>query len=408
MPEAVIVSTARSPIGRAHKGSLTQVRPDDLAATIIRAALDKVPALDPRLVEDIMLGCAQPAGTQGYNIARVVSELAGMGHIPGVTVNRYCSSSLQTIRMAAHAIKAGEGDIFISAGVETVSQFALGMSDGLPGTHNPRMAAAEARTAERSQGGAPVWTPFEGGISDYYLGMGQTAENVAQFENVSREEQDEFAAQSQQRATAALERGFFEREITPIHTVDADGNAIIVTQDDGIRAGTTKEKLAELKPVFRPDGTVTAGNACPLNDGAAAVIVMSDTKAKELGLTPIARIISSGVSALDPEIMGLGPVEACRQAMGRAGMSINDIDLVEINEAFAAQVVPSAKHLGISWDKLNVNGGAIALGHPFGMTGARIMATLLNGLEDTGGTIGMESMCIGGGQGMAMIIERLA
>jgi acetyl-CoA C-acetyltransferase len=310
--------------------------------------------------------------------------------------------------MAAHAIKAGEGDIFISAGVETVSQFGLGMSDGLPGTHNPRMAAAEARTAGRATGGAPVWTAFDGGISDYYLGMGQTAENVAQFENVSREEQDEFAAQSQQRATAALERGFFEREITPIHTVDADGNAIVVKQDDGIRAGTTKEKLAELKPVFRPDGTVTAGNACPLNDGAAAVIVMSDTKAKELGLTPIARIISSGVSAIDPEIMGLGPVEACRQAMARAGMNINDIDLVEINEAFAAQVVPSAKHLGISWDKLNVNGGAIALGHPFGMTGARIMATLLNGLEDTGGTIGMESMCIGGGQGMAMIIERLS
>ena len=408
MPEAVIVSTARSPIGRAHKGSLTQVRPDDLAATIIRAALDKVPSLDPTLVEDIMLGCAQPAGAQGYNIARVVSELAGMGHIPGVTVNRYCSSSLQTIRMAAHAIKAGEGDIFISAGVETVSQFGLGMSDGLPGTHNPLMAAAETRTAERSQGGAPVWTPFDGGISDYYLGMGQTAENVAQYENVSREEQDEFAAQSQQRATAALERGFFEREITPITTVDADGNPVVVKQDDGIRAGTTKEKLAELKPVFRPDGTVTAGNACPLNDGAAAVIVMSDTKAKELGLTPIARIISSGVSALDPEIMGLGPVEACRQAMARAGMSINDIDLVEINEAFAAQVVPSAKHLGISWDKLNVNAGAIALGHPFGMTGARIMATLLNGLEDTGGTIGMESMCIGGGQGMAMIIERLS
>lgn len=408
MPEAVIVSTARSPIGRAHKGSLTKVRPDDLAATIIRAALDKVPSLDPSLVEDIMLGCAQPAGAQGYNIARVVSGLAGMGHIPGVTVNRYCSSSLQTIRMAAHAIKAGEGDVFISAGVETVSQFGLGMSDGLPGTHNPRMADAEARTAERATGGAPVWAPFADGIADYYLGMGQTAENVAQLENVSREAQDEFAAQSQQRATAALERGFFEREITPIETVDADGNPFTATRDDGIRAGTTKEKLAELKPVFRPDGTVTAGNACPLNDGAAAVIVMSDTRAHDLGLTPIARIISSGVSALDPEIMGLGPVEACRQAMARAGLTIDDIDLVEINEAFAAQVVPSAKHLGISWDKLNINGGAIALGHPFGMTGARIMATLLNGLEDTGGTIGMESMCIGGGQGMAMIIERLA
>jgi acetyl-CoA C-acetyltransferase len=408
MPEAVIVSTARSAIGRANKGSLTKVRPDDLAGTIVRAALDKVPELDRTTVEDVILGCAQPAGMQGYNMARIVADLAGMGHVPGVTVNRYCSSSLQSIRMAAHAIKAGEGDVFVAAGVETVSQFGSGMSDGLPGTHNARMAAAEARTAERSQGGAPTWTPFDGGIADYYLGMGQTAENVAQYKNVSREDQDEFAAMSQQRATAALERGFFEREIIPIETVDADGNPVTVTRDDGIRAGTTKEKLAELKPVFRPDGTVTAGNACPLNDGAAAVIVMSDTRARELGITPIARVISSGVSALDPEIMGLGPVEAIRQALGRAGMTIDDIDLVEINEAFAAQVVPSARDLGISYDKLNVNGGAIALGHPFGMTGARIMTTLLNGLEDTGGTIGLESMCIGGGQGMAMIVERLA
>ncbi len=407
MTEAVIVSTARTPIGRANKGSLTKVRPDDLAATIIRAALDKVPELDASTVEDIILGCAQPAGMQGYNMARVVSELAGMGHVPGVTINRYCSSSLQSIRMAAHAIKAGEGDVFMAAGVETVSQFMSGMSDGLPGTHNARMAPAEARTAERASGGAATWTPFDG-IADYYLGMGQTAENVAQLEHVTRLEQDQFAALSQQRATAALERGFFEREITPIDTVDADGNPVTITRDDGIRAGTTVEKLSELKPVFRPDGTVTAGNACPLNDGAAAVIVMSDSRARELGLTPLARVISSGVSALDPEIMGLGPVEACRQAMARAGMTIDDIDLVEINEAFAAQVVPSAKHLGISWDKLNVNGGAIALGHPFGMTGARIMATLLNGLEDTGGTIGMESMCVGGGQGMAMIVERLA
>jgi acetyl-CoA C-acetyltransferase len=408
MPEAVIVSTARSPIGRANKGSLTKVRPDDLAATIVRAALDKVPALDPTTVEDVILGTAQPAGRQGYNIARIVGDLAGMGHVPGVTVNRYCSSSLQSIRMAAHAIKAGEGDVFVACGVETVSQFAYGMSDGGADTHNPLMAAAEARTAERSQGGAPTWSPFDGGVADYYLGMGQTAENVAQFKNVSREDQDEFAALSQQRATAALERGFFEREITPIDTVDADGNPVTVSRDDGIRAGTTKEKLAELKPVFRPDGTVTAGNACPLNDGAAAVIVMSDTRAAELGLTPLARVISSGVSALDPEIMGLGPVEAIRQALGRAGMTIDDIDLVEINEAFAAQVVPSARDLGISYDKLNVNGGAIALGHPFGMTGARIMTTLLNGLEDTGGTIGLESMCIGGGQGMAMIVERLS
>jgi acetyl-CoA C-acetyltransferase len=408
MPEAVIVSTARSAIGRANKGSLTKVRPDDLAATIVRAALDKVPALDPSTVDDLMLGCAQPAGMQGYNMARIVSDLAGMGHVPGVTVNRYCSSSLQTIRMAAHAIKAGEGDAFVAAGVETVSQFASGMSDGLPGTHNERMAAAEERTRARTEGGAPTWAPLADGVADYYIAMGQTAENVAQYESVSREEQDEFAALSQQRATSALERGFFEREIIPIDTVDADGNPTTVTRDDGIRPGTTAEKLAELKPVFRPDGTVTAGNACPLNDGAAAVIVMSDTRAAELGLTPIARIISSGVSALDPEIMGLGPIEACRQAMARAGMTIDDIDLVEINEAFAAQVVPSAKHLGISWDKLNVNGGAIALGHPFGMTGARIMTTLLNGLEDSGTTIGMESMCVGGGQGMAMIVERLS
>ena len=406
MPEAVIVSTARSAIGRANKGSLTKVRPDDLAATIVRAALDKVPALDASTIDDLMLGCAHPAGMQGYNMARIVSDLAGMGHVPGVTVNRYCSSSLQTIRMAAHAIKAGEGDAFVAAGVETVSQFMAGMSDGLPGTHNERMASAEERTKARAEGGAPTWSPIDG-IADYYIAMGQTAENVAQYENVAREEQDEFAALSQQRATAAQERGFFEREIIPVDTVDADGNPVTVTKDDGIRPGTTKEKLSELKPVFRPDGTVTAGNACPLNDGAAAVIVMSDTKARELGLTPIARIISSGVSALDPEIMGLGPIEACRQAMARAGMTIDDIDLVEINEAFAAQVVPSAKQLGISWDKLNVNGGAIALGHPFGMTGARIMTTLLNGLEDSGTTIGMESMCVGGGQGMAMIVERL-
>ena len=408
MPEAVIVSTARSAIGRANKGSLTKVRPDDLAATIVKAALDKVPQLDPTAVDDLMLGCAQPAGAQGYNMARIVADLAGMTDVPGVTVNRYCSSSLQTIRMAAHAIKAGEGDAFVAAGVETVSQFMLGMSDGLPGTHNPLMSDAEARTEARKDGGAPTWAPLDGAVPDFYIAMGQTAENVAQYEGVARQEQDEFAALSQQRATAALERGFFEREIIPIETVDADGNPTTVVRDDGIRPGTTVEKLSELKPVFRPDGTVTAGNACPLNDGAAAVIVMSDTRARELGLEPIARIISSGVTGLNPEIMGLGPVEACRQAMARAGMTIDDIDLVEINEAFAAQVVPSAKHLGLPWEKLNVNGGAIALGHPFGMTGARIMTTLLNGLEDAGKTIGMESMCVGGGQGMAMIVERLS
>jgi acetyl-CoA C-acetyltransferase len=400
MPEAVIVSTARSPIGRASKGSLVDLRPDDLGTTIVNAALEKVPALDRNEVEDLIMGSGQPGGEAGYNLGRMVAILADMPNVPGVTVNRYCSSSLQTIRMAAHAIKAGEGDCFIAAGVETVSRYMNGAAD--TGPHNPKFGAAEARTVERTAGGQPSWTPPEG-LPDAYIAMGQTAENVGELENVSREEMDEFAAQSQQRATAALERGFFEREITPVTTPDGT----VVSRDDGIRPGTTIEGLSGLKPVFRPDGKITAGNACPLNDGAAAVIVMSDTRAAELGLTPLARIIASGVTGLNPEIMGMGPVEACRQAMARAGMTIDDIDLVEINEAFAAQVVPSAKHLGISWDKLNVNGGAIALGHPFGMTGARIMTTLINGLQDADKTIGMESMCVGGGQGMAMIIERL-
>ncbi len=407
MPEAVIVSTARTPIGRAYKGSLSNSRPDDLAAIAVGAALAKIPQLDTATIEDLMLGCAQPAGESGYNMARVVSILAGLGDIPGTTVNRYCASSLQTIRMAAHAIKAGEGDVFISAGVETVSRFGIGKSDGAENSKNPRFADAMARTEKRTEGGQPDWTPFDG-LPDIYIGMGYTAENVAELENVSREEMDEFAAMSQQRASAAQERGFWAEEITPVDTVDAEGNAITVSTDDGIRAGTTVEKLAALKPVFRPDGRVTAGNACPLNDGAAAVVVMSDTRAAELGITPLARVVSSAVSALDPEIMGMGPVAACRQALERAGMTMSDVDLVEINEAFAAQVVPSARQLGISMDKLNVNGGAIALGHPFGMTGARIMTTLIHSLTETGGTIGLESMCVGGGQGMAMVIERLS
>jgi acetyl-CoA C-acetyltransferase len=402
MTEAVIVATARTPIGRANKGSLVECRPDDLSALIIDALLNKVPNLDRQTVEDVIWGCAQPAGEAGTNIARVAAILADMPEVPGTTVNRYCSSSLQTIRMAAHAIKAGEGDVFVAGGVETVSRFQFGMADG--GPKNPKFEAANNRTKERAQGGAPTWAPLEGNYPDVYTGMGETAENVAQYMSVSRQEQDEFAALSQQRAVASQERGFFEREITPVTLPDGT----VVTKDDGPRPGTTVEKLSELKPVFRPDGTVTAGNACPLNDGAAAVLVMSDARARELGIEPIARIIASGVSGLNPEIMGLGPIEACRQAMNRAGMKIDDIDLVEINEAFAAQVVPSAKELGIGWDKLNVNGGAIALGHPFGMTGARIMTTLLNGLEDSGKTIGMESMCVGGGQGMAMIVERLA
>ncbi len=400
MPEAVIVATARTPIGRANKGSLVDCRPDDLSALIIDAVLAKVPTLDRSLVEDVIWGCGQPAGEAGVNVGRVAALLAGLD-APGVTVNRYCSSSLQTIRMAAHAIRAGEGDVFISGGVETVSRFGNGMADDGPPNH--KFDAARAHTKERAAGGQPPWTPSPG-IADVYIAMGQTAENVREAEHVSREEMDEFAARSQQRAVAAQENGFFEREITPVPL--ADGT--VVAKDDGPRAGTTVEKLATLKPVFRPDGEVTAGNACPLNDGAAAVIVMSDTKAKELGIKPLARVVASGVSSLNPEIMGLGPIEASRQALKRANLSIDDIDLVEINEAFAAQVIPSAKHLGIPFDKLNVNGGAIALGHPFGMTGARIMTTLLNGLEDAGKRYGLETMCVGGGQGMAMIVERLS
>jgi acetyl-CoA C-acetyltransferase len=399
MPEAVIVATGRTPIGRANKGSLVECRPDDLSALVIRSVLDKVPAVADQ-IEDVIWGCGQPAGEAGTNVGRVAALLAGVD-VPGVTVNRYCSSSLQTIRMAAHAIRAGEGDAFVAGGVETVSRFMSGMADGGPA--NPKFDEARARTKQRGEGGQPSWTPAAG-LPDIYIAMGQTAENVVESEGVTREEMDEFALRSQQRAVASQERGFFEREIIPVTL--ADGT--VVRKDDGPRADTTLEKLASLKPAFRPDGQVTAGNSCPLNDGAAAVIVMSDTKAKALGITPLARIVASGVSALNPEIMGLGPIGAIRQTLGRAGMTIDQIDLVEINEAFAAQVIPSAKQLGIPLDKLNVNGGAIALGHPFGMTGARIMTTLLNGLEDAGKTFGLESMCVGGGQGMAMIVERLA
>jgi acetyl-CoA C-acetyltransferase len=401
MSEAVIVAASRTPIGRANKGSLVDARPDDLAAFIVQDVLAKVPALDPSEVEDVMIGCAQPAGEQGYNLARIVSLLAGMPDVPGTTVNRYCSSSLQTIRMAAHAIKAGEGDAFVAGGVECVSRFSKGRSDGAPDTHNERFGDAEARTVERAEGGSD-WTPGPG-LADPYIAMGQTAENVAEYAGVTREEMDEFACRSQNLAVAAQGNGFFEREITPVTL--ADGT--VVAKDDGPRDGTTVEGLSQLKPVFRPDGKVTAGNACPLNDGAAAVVVLSEARAEQLGVTPLARIVASGVSGLNPEIMGLGPIEASRAALARAGLTIDDIDLVEINEAFAAQVVPSARELGIPWEKLNVNGGGIALGHPFGMTGARIMTTLLNGLEDRGGRYGLETMCVGGGQGMAMIIERL-
>ena len=401
MPEPVIVATGRTPIGRANKGSLVECRPDDLGALAVREVLAKVPQLDPQLVEDVMMGSAQPAGEAGYNLARAVAILAGLENVPGVTVNRYCSSSLQTIRMAAHAIKAGEGDVFVAAGVETVSRYSFGAAD--VGPHNAHFADAEGRTAERAPAVTTPWAP-QSGLPDYYIAMGQTAENVAEFENVTRAQMDEFAELSQTRATNSQENGFFEREIIPVTL--ADGT--IVSKDDCPRPGTTLEGLSNLKPAFREGGSVTAGNACPLNDGAAAVVVMSDVKAKELGITPLARILSSGVSGLNPEIMGLGPVDACRQALARAGMTIDQIDLVEINEAFAAQVIPSAKHLGIPWEKLNVKGGAIALGHPFGQTGARIMTTLLNALEDEGKTFGMESMCVGGGQGMSMIVERLS
>ncbi len=404
MPEAVIVSTARSPIGRAGKGSLVSMRPDDLATQMVRAALDKVPALDPREIDDLMLGCGQPGGEAGFNIARVVAVELGYDFLPGVTVNRYCSSSLQTTRMAFHAIRAGEGSAFISAGVETVSRFPKGTSDGWPDSHNPLFAEAEARTAASAEGAESWHDPREDGqLPDVYIAMGQTAENVALYTGISREDQDRWGVRSQNRAEEAIKSGFFEREISPVTLPDGT----VVSTDDGPRAGTTYEKISQLNPVFRPNGTVTAGNACPLNDGAAAVIVMSDTKAKELGLTPLARIVATGVSGLSPEIMGLGPIEAVRKALGYAKMSVSDIDLFEINEAFAVQVLGSARELGIDEDKLNVSGGAIALGHPFGMTGARITATLLNNLATHDKTFGVETMCVGGGQGMAMVIERL-
>jgi acetyl-CoA C-acetyltransferase len=406
MPEAVIVATARSPIGRAGKGSLASIRPDDLTAQIVAAALAKVPQLDPADIGDLMLGCGLPGGEQGFNLARVVAVLLGHDHLPGTTVNRYCSSSLQTTRMAFHAIKASEGDVYVSAGVECVSRFAKGSSDSWPDTQNPLFDGARERSGTLAAGQAGTWhDPREDEhIPDIYIAMGQTAENVAGLRGITREEQDEFGVRSQNLAEKAIADGFWSREITPVTLPDGT----VVTADDGPRAGTTLEKVATLKPVFRPDGTVTAGNCCPLNDGAAAVVVMSDVKAAELGLTPLARIVSSGVTALSPEIMGLGPVEASRQALTRAGMAIADIDLVEINEAFAAQVIPSYTDLGVDITRLNVNGGAIAVGHPFGMTGARITTTLLNSLQFHDATLGLETMCVGGGQGMAMIFERLS
>jgi len=386
MPEAVIVATGRSPIGRAMKGSLVEVRPDDLGSYIVDKVLEKVPELPRDEIDDLMCGCGLPGGEQGFNMGRAIAILSRLD-VPGTTITRYCSSSLQTSRMAFHAIKAGEGSAFLSVGVECVSRYLQGTSDN-PGNYNPRLVPGNSE-----------------GYPDIYIAMGQTAENVAEREDISREEMDHYAVKSQTLAVEAEGNGFFEREIIPVPLP----NGQTFAKDDGPRPGTTFEKLQTLQPVFREDGKVTAGNACPLNDGAAAVVIMSDTRAKELGIKPLARIVATGLSALEPEYMGLGPIEASRRAMKNAGMSIDDIDIVEINEAFAAQVIPSARALGVDpfSDKLNPHGGAIALGHPFGMTGARITCTLLNDLQTTNQTIGLETMCVGGGMGMAMIIERL-
>jgi acetyl-CoA C-acetyltransferase len=405
MPEAVIVSTARSPIGRANKGSLKDMRPDELTVQMVDAALSKVPELDRHDIDDLMLGCGLPGGESGNNMGRVVSVLLGLDDVPGTTLTRYCSSSIQTSRMAFHAIKAGEGDVYVSAGVETVSRFAKGTSDHIPDTRNPKFDEATARTDEFAQGGLEWHDPrTDDKLPDVYIAMGQTAENVAQLRNLDRKELDEFGVRSQNLAEKAIADGFWAKDITPVTLPDGS----TVDKDDGPRAGVTYEAVSQLKPVFRPDGVVTAGNCCPLNDGAAAVVVMSDTKAAELGITPLARIVATGLTGLSPEIMGLGPVEASKQALGRAGMSIDDIDLVEINEAFAAQVVPSYQELGIDIDKLNVNGGAIAVGHPFGMTGARLQSTMVNSLQHHDKQIGLITLCVGGGQGMALILERLS
>jgi acetyl-CoA C-acetyltransferase len=407
VPEAVIVATARSPIGRARKGSLIDVRPDDLAATVIRAALDKVPQLEPRTLDDLMLGCAEPEGEQGVNMARRVAVQLGYDGLPGTTVNRFCASSVQTSRMAFHAIRTGEGHAFVSAGVECVSRYPqfTGAGAGREEYMNPLFDEARERTAHTAKTNETWHDPREDGkFPDVYIAMGQTAENVAKARGISRREQDEFGVRSQNLAEKAIADGVFEREIVPITTPAGT----VVSKDDGPRAGVTMEGVSGLQPVFREDGTITAGNCCPLNDGAAAVVIMSDVRAKELGVTPLARIVATGVSALSPEIMGLGPVESSRRALAHAGMSVGDMDLVEINEAFAAQVIPSYQELGIELDRLNVHGGAIALGHPFGSTGARITTTLINALQTRDKEFGLETMCVGGGQGMAMVLQRLS
>jgi acetyl-CoA C-acetyltransferase len=405
--EAVVVATARTPIGRAFKGSLRDVRPDDLSVQVVRGLLEQLPGVDPTTLDDLYWGCADPSFKHGSNLARVIAVLAGMDHLPAATVNRFCASSTQTMRMAFHAIKAGEGDAFLVGGVECVSQYerftGAGGSEG--DAQNPVFAEAAARSAETARTNAGWTDPREQGrLPDIYVAMGQTAENVATSRGVSRQRQDEWGVTSQNRAEKAIADGFFAREILPVTTPDGT----VVSTDDGPRAGVTLEAVQGLNPVFREGGTVTAGNCCPLNDGASGVVVMSDTRARELGVTPLARIVSTGVSALSPEVMGLGPVQASRQALDRAGMTIGDMDLYEINEAFAAQVLPSADDLGMDLDRLNVHGGAIALGHPFGSTGTRIMTTLLNGLQSRDGQFGLETMCVGGGQGMAVVVERLS
>ena len=407
MPEAVVVAAARTPIGRAFKGSLKDVRPDDLAVTAVRAALDQLPGLDPTQIDDLHLGCAEPSGEHGANIARRVAVQLGLDEVPGTTVNRFCSSSLQTARMAFHAIKAGEGHVFVSAGVECVSRYRHFGPTGADADDvlNPAFGQARDRTAEEARTNG-LWTDprSDGLLPDVYIGMGQTAENVAGISKISRQEQDHYALRSQQLYAKAAESGFHAREITPVRRPDGT----VIATDDSPRPGTTYEALEGLQPAFRPGGSVTAGNSCPLNDGAAAVVIMSDVRARELGITPLARIVATGVSGLSPEIMGLGPVEATRRALAHAGLSIGDIDLFEMNEAFAVQVIASQRELRIPLERLNVHGGAIALGHPFGATGARIMTTLINGLRTRDAQWGVETMCVGGGQGMAMVLERLS
>ncbi|MDR6637525.1 acetyl-CoA C-acetyltransferase [Paenarthrobacter nitroguajacolicus] len=412
MVEAVIVSTARSPIGRAFKGSLKDERPDDLATAMVQASLAKLPDFDPgaddgRGLDDILLGCAEPSGEAGSNMARVVAVLAGLDRVPAATINRFCASSLQTLRMAFHAIKSGEAHAIVSAGVESVSRYQnwAGAGETDTANHNPLFEAAAQRTAARAASNIPWTDPRLGGrLPDIYISMGQTAENVATSYGISRAEQDQWGVLSQNRAEAAIASGFYSRDITPYTRQDG----VVVDRDDSPRAGVTLEAVSALQPVFRASGTVTAGNACPLNDGAAAVVVMSDTRARELGLQPLARVVSTGVSALSPELMGMGPVDSSRRALALAGLTMDDIDLVELNEAFAVQVVASARELGIDPAKLNVHGGAIALGHPFGMTGARMTSTLLNGLKERDGTLGLATLCVGGGQGMAVVFERLS